>query len=75
MDDVDAAWAALDAKDEAETRRLKPWEMPPPSRVHWPEGSRWWHRLQGHHTRARHNLIWPPYAWQCLECDITIGHN
>lgn len=77
MTDVDAAWAALDAKHDAEqnARHRKPWEpSPPPQRVHWPEGARWWHRLQGHHTRDQFGLITPPYAWQCLECDLTIGH-
>lgn len=76
MDRVAVQWALQDCEKHAAHEKLKaePWESPPPERVPWPTSARWWHRLRGHHTRSRYDFFSPPYAWQCLECNITMGH-
>ncbi|SID31742.1 Uncharacterised protein [Mycobacteroides abscessus subsp. abscessus] len=33
----------------------------------------WWHRLHGHQTRMRRDLIAVPSAWECVDCGICIG--
>lgn len=77
MDELAYRWALMDAKGEFEQDewRDEPWRAPYPKRIKWPNSARWWHRLHGHHTRARYDFMWPPYAWQCLECDLTVGHS
>lgn len=58
---------------------------PPPPPIEWaadlaeepahgPRSWRWWHRLRGHKTRSRYDLIAPPYAWECEDCDVMFGH-
>lgn len=76
MDELAYRWALQDARHdlEAEEYRDEPWREPAPKRICWPHSARWWHRLHGHHTRARYDFLTPPYCWQCLECDLTVGH-
>lgn len=74
-----ADWTEFDRREKVEAdehwekvlRHELPVEVSKP--VSFPNSQRWWHRLRGHHTRSRFDLMECPYAWQCLECEITIG--
>lgn len=46
--------------------------VPPPLPPR-PRRYRWWHRLHGHHTRARYDLLEARAAWERWECELIIG--
>ena len=69
---MSVTWAEFDEK-QARHQNVPIWEGPFPERLRWPNSSRIWHRIRGHNTRSRFDLLIYPSGWECCDCDLTVG--
>jgi hypothetical protein len=50
-----------------------PERFPTPERISGPRSWRWWHRIRGHTTRGRLDMLVFNAGWECLDCELVIG--